>query len=504
MKKTAVALLICLVVVLTIGLAGCSQGVDKIFGKQEKVSYSLQEVTGLNVRQESTIINSDDFGMVTFRFYNAIDGKTYYSVYNFETKQMIITDSTLNVMQISDGLYAQINAEGKYALYGKDGLIESGLEGTINGNEFYDKNSKTTYYIGIDGKLKKSQSPFEDRLHYGETYDFGDYQAKPVFSGGDYGFKFYTQQGKYVGEFFPKVDFNLSQETDINATWIIGNKIFCQCLTLSYADNDKFDLFIEGDKYDVDTYCYDVKSGKSKKVKYNYYVQATQELFDDCVILTVADIVDKGLSAPYVQSFGLDTVGNITVKVDLQKMLKGATSARAYYGADGKQQLLLSNATDSCLYESNKSLVKFSKSVNATISRDTVKVNDKIYTLGGKLIIDIADVNSYDYTDYGQLTYSMQDKDDANKTRYYIYDIVNDNTREITAGIGESVSFDNRYYQVGNKVYFYALDNRVIDNVKSIYAVSYYDASETSSKIVYRVDTTDGTSKYYVFNEYVK
>ena len=46
MKKTAVALLICLVVVLTIGLAGCSQGVDKIFGKQEKVNYSLQEVTG--------------------------------------------------------------------------------------------------------------------------------------------------------------------------------------------------------------------------------------------------------------------------------------------------------------------------------------------------------------------------------------------------------------------------------------------------------------------------
>ena len=45
MKKTAVALVICLVVVLTIGLAGCSQGVDKIFGKQEKVSYSLQEVT---------------------------------------------------------------------------------------------------------------------------------------------------------------------------------------------------------------------------------------------------------------------------------------------------------------------------------------------------------------------------------------------------------------------------------------------------------------------------
>lgn len=156
------------------------------------------------------------------------------------------------------------------------------------------------------------------------------------------------------------------------------------------------------------------------------------------------------------------------------------------------------------MYESNKSLVKFSKSVNATISRDTVKVNDKIYTLGGKLIIDIADVNSYDYTDYGQLTYSMQDKDDADKTRYYIYDIVNDNTREITAGIGESVSFDNRYYQVGNKVYFYALDNRVIDNVQSIYAVSYYDASETSNKIVYRVDTTDGTSKYYVFNEYVK
>lgn len=63
--------------------------------------------------------------MVTFRFYNAIDGKTYYSVYNFETKRMIITDSTLNVIQISDGLYAQINAEGKYALYGKDGLIES-------------------------------------------------------------------------------------------------------------------------------------------------------------------------------------------------------------------------------------------------------------------------------------------------------------------------------------------------------------------------------------------
>ena len=75
------------------------------------------------------------------------------------------------------------------------------------------------------------------------------------------------------------------------------------------------------------------------------------------------------------------------------------------------------------MYEGNKSLVKFSKSVNATISRDTVKVNDKIYTLGGQLIIDIADVNSYDYTDYGQLTYSMQDKDDANKTRYYIYKI---------------------------------------------------------------------------------
>lgn len=171
-------------------------------------------------------------------------------------------------------------------------------------------------------------------MHYGETYDFGDYQAKPVFSAGDYGFKFYTQQGKYVGEFFPKVDFNLSQETDINATWIIDNKIFCQCLTLSYADNDKFDLFIEGDKYDVDTYCYDVKSGKSKKVKYNYYVQATQELFDDCVILTVADIVDKGLSAPYVQSFGLDTVGNITSKW----IFKRCSKARRVQGHISRRQ----------------------------------------------------------------------------------------------------------------------------------------------------------------------
>ncbi|MGN0788291.1 MAG: hypothetical protein ACI4MY_00015 [Christensenellales bacterium] len=504
MKKTAVALLICLVVVLTIGLAGCSQGVDKLFGKQEKVSYSLQEVTALNVRQEATIINSDDFGLVTFRFYNAIDGKTYYSLYNFETNRMIVTDSTLNIIQICDGLYAQINAEGKYILYGADGLIASGLEGTISGDEFYDKNSETTYYIGIDGKLKKSQSPFEERLRYGETFELGDYQAKPVYLGGDYGFKFYTQQGKYVGEFFPQVDFNLSQGTESNAMWIIGNKIFCQCLTLSYADNDKFDLFIEGVKYDLNTYCYDVKSGKSKKVKFNYYVQATQEMFDDSVILKVSDIVDKGLSASYVQSFGLDTVGNITVKVDLQKMLKGATSARAYIGADGKQQLLLSNATDSCLYESNKCLVKFSKDVNATISRDTVKVNDKIYTLSGKLIIDIADVNSYGYTDYGQLTYSMQDKDDSDKTRYYIYDIVNDSTREITAGVGESVTFDNRYYKVGDKVYFYALENQVIDNVQSIYAVYYYDASETSSKIIYRVDTTDGNAKFYLFNEYTK
>ncbi|MDY4592295.1 MAG: hypothetical protein SO434_02700 [Eubacteriales bacterium] len=504
MKKTVVAILICLIVVLTIGLAGCSQGVDKLFGKQDKVSYSLQEVTGLNVNKSAYIEDSDEFGLATFRYYNTLDGKTYYSLFNFETSTMIVTDSTLEIIQISDGLYAQINTESKYILYGKDGLIASGLEGTIIGNEFYDKNSETTYYIGMDGLLKKSQSPFEERLRYGELIQIGDYQAKPVDNGNNYGFKFYNQKGKYVGEFFPQVDLNVSLEAEANAIWLIGNKFFCQYLTLSYADNDKFDLFIEGKKYDINTYCYDVKSGKSKKVKFNYYVQATQELYDDSVILKISDIVDKGLTASYVQSFGLDAVGNITVKVDLQKMLKGATSAKEYCGADGKQQLLLSNATDSCLYEGNKCIVKFAKNINATINSDTVKVNNKIYTLSGKLIINIADVNSYKYTDDGKLAYSMQDKDDTDKTRYYIYDIVNDNTREITAGIGESVTFSDNYYKVGDKVYFYVLESQAIDNVQSINAVYYYFASEKSYKKVYKVITTDGNAKYYVYNEYVK
>ncbi|MGN0765662.1 MAG: hypothetical protein ACI4MO_04210 [Christensenellales bacterium] len=504
MKKTAVAILMCLIVVLTIGLAGCSQGVDKLFGKQEKVSYSLQEVTEIEMGSEAIMQDCDTFGMAIFRYYSTLESETYYSLYNFEKNSMIVNNSKLQIIKISQGLYAQINAEGKYILYGVDGLIESGLEGTIIGESFYDKNSGTTYYIGINGKLKTTKSPFAEIITYEDVYTLGDYKIRAVGSASSYGFEFFNQKGESVGKFFAKTDFNLSSNATLNQMWIVDNKIFAQYTVLSYTSKDKFDLYEGGEKYNVITYCYDIKSGKSKETKFEYVVKDVVEMSDDSVILKVANISEKSTTAEYVQAFGVDAVGNLTVKVDLQKLLKGATGVSVRKGADGKSQLILKNDAETCLFEGKDCLVKFNNATNATISQDTVKVNNKIYTLGGKLIIDISEVISYNYTDDGKLTYSMKDKDDPSKTRYYIYDIVKDSTREITTGFGESVVFNSQYYKVGNKLYFYTLESQKIDNVQNISYVDSYGISDTSYKQIFRVAKTDGSVKYYVYAQSTK
>ncbi|MGN0771066.1 MAG: hypothetical protein ACI4MI_00575 [Christensenellales bacterium] len=500
MNKKIIAITVCLIVVMAVVMTGCSQGVDKLFGKQSKIEYSLQTVQGLNVHDDAVMTSLDDFGLATFKYYNAGEDKTYYSLFNFETGNMIINNSTLPIIGIYDGLYAQLNLESKYILYGVEGMIASELEGSISDGCFYDKNNDVRYYIGIDGKLKKTTSPFEEIVRYNDVFELGDYKARAVASANGFGFKFYNAKGNFVGEFYPVTDLELSSSADNSAIWTIDNKIFLQYTTPSYADDDKFDLFIGGEKYDLTTYCYDVKSGKSKKVNFKYYVFGVYNQFDNGVILTVADIVDKSLTAQYAQAFGLDSVGNIDVKVDLQKLLKGTTTVSVRYGADGKEQLLLSNGTDTCLYEGNKCLVSLSDSMDATIRNDTVKINDRIYTTQGKQIIDASQVNSYVYTISGQIAYSMQDKDDTLKTRYFIYDISEDSAREIVPGVDESVTFASVYYKVGTKVYFYALQGEAIDNVQSIELVNIYSVDLSSSKRIYKVTTTDGKVAYYTFN----
>ncbi|MGN0797317.1 MAG: hypothetical protein ACI4M5_03840 [Christensenellales bacterium] len=262
-------------------------------------------------------------------------------------------------------------------------------------------------------------------------------------------------------------------------------------------------MYIEGTKCNLNTYVYDIKSGKSKEIKFNYYIADVVEEFDDSVILKVCNIVDKQTTAPYVQSFGFDVVGNLTVKIDLQKMLKGANEASISIGVGGKPQLLLSNTTDVSLFEDKECIFTISKGVNAFVFLDMVMIDGKAYTLNGDIIID-EDVLDVDISFDGKLLYSKQDKDDVDKIRYYIYDIAKGSEREITVGAGESVTFRSDYYQVGKKVYFYALERQVIDNVQSINAIDNYWTSDGSNKTIYKVTTTDGSEKYYVFNQYYK
>ncbi|MGN0797318.1 MAG: hypothetical protein ACI4M5_03845 [Christensenellales bacterium] len=235
MKKISVAILICLVIVLTISLAGCSnQDVNKLFGEQKELAFSLQELTGLNVEEGAIMTGGiDDFGLAVFRYTLSTTGKTYYTLFNFETNTSINT-STLEFIKINDGLYYQINEQDKYILTGAKGNVVSGVEGSVNGKEFYATESNTTYYVAPDGQIKTSSKAFEERVSYGDTYECGDYQEKEV-SGG---YKYYTQQGEYVGSLFPKVDFDLLNSAVPTEEVTIANKKIFQYLTPTYDDNE--------------------------------------------------------------------------------------------------------------------------------------------------------------------------------------------------------------------------------------------------------------------------
>ena len=267
-----------------------------------------------------------------------------------------------NVIQkLNDGLYYVKKTEWKrmkgnndqwlpfaqgdtrYDIYSRSGVVASNVEGNITGNMFT-QNNGTRIYVNFKGEVVKEEDPLAKILVWGnEPKEVGEY----LF----YEENVYTKDGEYVRKFNPTYEFNLSASEQPMAMWSVGSKYFMQTLTLLPENAKKYDVVtpsritLDGDlgnmdlwldgqnadgaqKYNVNTYSYDVDKEKVKEVDFDYFVYDGDSYGNkDVAILLCAEIVDKEISqVACAQAF--NEKGKVAV--DLQKLAPGASDYTYY------------------------------------------------------------------------------------------------------------------------------------------------------------------------------
>ena len=338
-KKLALVMATVLTLSLSLSMTGCID--DKIakLAPDYKGKYNIsviETIQGLSSANYS-FGATDDNGLVVVSRTN--ERITTYQLFDIVSQQLIPGTASVNpIMLLDEGLFYSASNDGlttNYTLYSRKGQLAMGAGSVSNNGIFTSAATGVRTYVDIKGEITEEKYPFNEIFNKSKADDcvkVGKYYLSGDFDGGDSYYDadtsnivVYNSKGKKVRTINPTLRLGLSSNSKLDffeAEWSIGNKLFFQVTTeLPYMENS-YDYYKNGNKYDIVTYSYDVKSDKLSKVKgFAYEVQDVYSTNESNVVLEVCEIKNKQIiKQPFLQAFN----SRGKVSIDIQGLVPGA------------------------------------------------------------------------------------------------------------------------------------------------------------------------------------
>ena len=412
--KKRISIIMCMLLACMLALnTACifKPNVSKLFGTIE-TAKNVKTIAGLSDKDQITSIDSYGLAIVKtakeetvrennvthtevvahrYRLFNVktssfVSGADIEVKVNVETENLVSYTRNNPLTRLTDGMYVlhtvkytreNVNAYNweiqsqTYKVYGKDGHV---VDVTFDANEnpYYDGNlvtaDGTRYYVKNDGSIAQRAGVLdlvcnEDgamKDFYVEAYNITNRTTYRIFNKED---KSYVRTVDFISIF------EIPNGTSINVPrWSIENTIFVQYSVELPFDADEYDYISDGQKYDLVTKSYNVKSDKVKDLELDYIVTNSDYSSisylpmkkDNCAILLVQDIKDGYIvGSQYVQCFGK----NGKVATDLQAILPGAdnvyvTGEYVYLRKDGETVILKGKDVVNTLYTTGGLTIK--------------------------------------------------------------------------------------------------------------------------------------------------
>ena len=367
-KKIALSLTGILMFSLTFSMAGCTD--DKI----AKLAPDYEGKFGISVSKNIAGLSSADYtfgvsdgnGLVVVSS-TTNDVKTYQLFDIVEQHFIPDTKSENEIYLLDEGLFYSVTSNDDaplYTLYSRNGIEKAATTGSVSNGIFTSAENNLRTYVDVKGDIAEEDDLFNEIFNKAKEDDcvkVGRYYLSGDFDDGDSSYNantsniiVYNSKGKKVRTINPTLRLGLSSNSEVNffeAEWSLGNKLFFQVTTeLPYME-DSYDYYKNGNKYDIVTYSYDVKSDKLSKVKgFHYEVQEVYSVNESNVVLEVCEIKNKQIiNQPFLQAFN----NKGKVSIDIQGLVPGAT----HYGYDPVSKYsMLATAEYTSIYTGNKHL----------------------------------------------------------------------------------------------------------------------------------------------------
>ena len=370
-KKIALTLATVLTLSLSLSMAGCKDDkIAKLAPDYEgdyriAVTEMVQGLSNLNY----TFGETDGNGLVVVSSTNG--GLTTYQLFDIVSQQFIQgTTSTNPIYLLDEGLFYSASSDGlttNYTLYSREGLLQGfGGMGSVSSNGIFTAAATgDRTYVDVKGNITKETDPFQEifnKYKANRCVKVGNYYLSGMlsYSNGYYdeyddsNIIIYNSKGKKVRTINPTLRIGLSSDSNVNffnAQWSIGNKLFFQVMHELPDIEDSYDIYEDGEKYDLITYSYNVKSDKLSRVKdFDYVVSDVYAANEDNVVLSVYEIENKRIiDQSFLQAF--NSKGEVSI--DIQDLAPGAT-AYGYNPVSGYSFLRAAGYTH--VYDGNKHL----------------------------------------------------------------------------------------------------------------------------------------------------
>ncbi|MBR4942932.1 MAG: hypothetical protein IKZ28_02780 [Clostridia bacterium] len=394
---------------------------------------------------------------------------------------------TSPVYSLDDGLFYTTNDDDTYTLYYNTEKLQDHIKGAIDDSIFY-KESGERIYINVDGDAITESNPFKEILPKKEALKVGKYYVSQDSST----FKIFDKKANYVRTIDLYLDGKIPKDAEISASWTIKEKYFFQTKRELPVTNKKYTYSLDGIKYELKTYSYNVKNGNLRELKNFKYSVANRGYAlsnDKAELLQVQEIKDKSItSTPYLQSF--NKFGFIYSNV--QKIVPGAK----YISYTGNYTIITDAYGDRHVFDENKKLVTLKDEMSicggyvyALLNGNLILYNAKTQN-PSNIIKGVKNLNAN--TEYGKLAFI---KDDM----FHLYDCAGTSDVRLNC---DSYTVSYNYYVVtsgATKTIVFS-NGEYVSNLQSCTSLGSSYADETRYEL-FKLVTSDNKTNYRVVIE---
>lgn len=384
-KKITVMIAIVLIVVFSSLLTACdstSGTITAIFEdfEYEEPNYEMQTLSAI----KDLTFNTFNSQFIVFKDILDDDSFDYtYTAYGIKSQKILYQGSFKPELSTIDNMFYVVNSEEKTTSYYTDqGLL-------VKDNSTSVSSTNGTYYLSNGDTIAKNfkgetvLSSSSDKLIYyasSSAVNVNDYYVQIL---GSAKYHIFDTDGKYLKSIDLANDIGHGEESAI-INVLFDNTIIIQIMKALPSDSTDYDLYVEENKISLKTYTYDIEKDKLKEQKkFNYIIGKNygDENSKHLYLLVSKINDDKTLSEPILQCFDKD----LKVDVDIQKLLKGATSIEVLPYAE----VAVTNGVSTAIYNVKTKLTEYPNSSRIRANSGYFVSGNNFYDILGERVFTL-------------------------------------------------------------------------------------------------------------------